>query len=99
MQVFAVLQNVFAGAIVAVCVALLVHQFIGARRRQRLDARVLRSTLAVRAWVQRVARWPSARETARREAEAAIRRAREKAGEWDGNVYRPKSFRKPRKLH
>ena len=42
------------------------------------------------------------------EAERVIRRARETAlrepgdrpaGEWDGNVYRPKSFDKPKKPH
>ena len=43
------------------------------------------------------------------EAERVIRRARESAlhderdkrtdGEWDGNVYRPKSFEKPKKPH
>jgi hypothetical protein len=35
------------------------------------------------------------RREAARAAEEAIKRARERGGEWDGNVYKPKSFRKP----
>jgi hypothetical protein len=35
------------------------------------------------------------RREAARVAEEAIKRARERGGEWDGNVYKPKSFRKP----
>jgi hypothetical protein len=38
------------------------------------------------------------RRAAEREAQAAIERARQ-AGSWEGNVYRPKSFRGPRKPH
>jgi hypothetical protein len=30
-----------------------------------------------------------------RVADEAIKRARQRDGEWDGNVYKPKSFRKP----
>ena len=99
MQGFALLQNVIAGTIGIACLALLAHQFLPARHRHRLDQRLARMTRALSAWSRRMLRWPSAHQSARREAEAAIRRAREKAGEWDGNVYRPKSFRKPRKLH
>jgi hypothetical protein len=99
MQGFAFVQNLLAGAIGVACLALLAHQFLPARHRHRFDARFARTSRAVSAWCRRVVRWPSAQQAARREAEAAIRRAREKAGEWDGNVYRPKSFRKPRKLH
>ncbi len=55
---------------------------------------------------------PKARQDAARTAEEVIRRAREGRrppgkgngaakpdGEWDGNVYRPKSFKPPRKPH
>lgn len=57
-------------------------------------------------------RTPKARQDAARTAEEVIRRAREGQrppgkgngaakpdGEWDGNVYRPKSFKPPRKPH
>jgi hypothetical protein len=99
MQSLAFVQSLVAGAIGVACLALLAHQFLPARLRHRLDARIGRLARALSARTRRVVRWPSAHQAARREAEAAIRRAREKAGEWDGNVYRPKSFRKPRKLH
>ena len=99
MQSIAFVQNLLAGAIGVACLALLAHQFLPARLRYRFDARLARMGRALSEWGRRVVRWPSAQQTARREAEAAIRRAREKACEQDGNVYRPKSFRKPRKLH
>jgi hypothetical protein len=99
MQILAWVQNGFAALIGVACLALLLHQWLPAPRRHRLDARLARAGRAIGARLQRILRWPSAREAARREAEDAIRRARERAGEWDGNVYRPKSLRKPRKLH
>ena len=85
-------ERVLAAIALVVCVALLVRLAIGARRRARLDA-----------WVLRVARWARAgaisarhRREAARVADAAIKRARERGeGEWEGNVYKPKSFRKP----
>jgi hypothetical protein len=45
--------------------------------------------------------WRSAKRAAAKAAEDAIRRARQKdGGEWEGNVYKPKAFRKPpNKLH
>jgi hypothetical protein len=45
-------------------------------------------------------RWRASRKTAERVAEEAIRRAREN-GTWEGNVYKPKSFKRPPrdKLH
>lgn len=103
MQILALLQNLFAGAVVVVCLALLGHQFLGASRRHRLDTWLARTSRRIEHRLQTAWRWRSTRQFARRETEAAIRRAREQAsedaGEWDGNVYRPKSFRKPRKLH
>jgi hypothetical protein len=49
--------------------------------------------------VRRLWPWPSAARAARREADAVIRRARDKSYEQQGNVYRPKALRKPKKLH
>ena len=95
----ALLEKFFAGVVVFGCVVLLVRQFIGAPRRYRLDAMLRRSARAVRTFALRSSRWPGARRTARREAEEAIRRARGAEAEWEGNVARPKAFRKPRKLH
>lgn len=99
MQTVALFEKFFAGAVVLVCVLLLARQFMGASRRTRLDALLRRISHSVRAFAGRIYRLPSARRAARREAEEAIRRARGDGGEWDGNVYRPKSFRKSRKLH
>lgn len=93
------LEKLLAGAIVFACAALLLRQFIGAPRRYRLDSTVRRIVRYVRTTALRLYHWPSARRAARREAEAAIRRARGDAGSWEGNVYRPKSFGKSRKLH
>ena len=85
-------ERILAAIALAVCVALLVRLLIGARRRARLDAWVLR---AVR-WVRAGAMSARHRREAARVADAAIKRARERGeGEWDGNVYKPKSFRKP----
>lgn len=96
----AIVEKVLAAIVVIGCVALLVRQFIGAPRRYRLDSAARRSARFVRATGWAIYRWPAARRAARLEAEAAIRRARgDDDGSWEGNVYRPKAFRKPRKLH
>ncbi len=92
------LEKIFAATIVAACLVLLLRVFLGARRRARFDAAIARWSQRAGARVDAVVAWPSARRRARREAEAAIRRARE-SGQWDGNVYRPKSFKKDRKIH
>ncbi len=84
-------DNVFAAIALAACVLLLVRLLIGARQRARLDATLGRAWHAVRAGTLSLRH----RREAVREADAAIERARKRSGEWDGNVYRPKSFRKP----
>ncbi len=94
-------EQLLAGLTLAVCAVLLVRLCLGPARRQGFD-RILRGwgwTLrhgALQLW-----HWRAARRLARSEAEAAIRRARagnaETQGEWTGNVYTPKSFRKPRR--
>ena len=95
----ALFEKILAGVVVFVCIALLVRQFIGAPRRYRLDSGLRRLGRALRARALGLYHGPAIRRRARREAEEAIRRARGDDGEWEGNVYRPKSFRKPRKLH
>ena len=99
------IETIFAALMLTICVVLLVRMALPPARRARLDA-------AFGRWRRRLAhgadrlgaavRRPTAEARARRETAAAIRRARERAesGEWDGNVYRPKSFkRKKRDLH
>ena len=98
----ALVEKIFAAAVVLVCVALLLRQFLGAPRRYRLDSSLRRVGGTLKAFALGIYRGPAIRRQARREAEQAIRRARGDVaddGEWQGNVYRPKSFRKSRKLH
>jgi hypothetical protein len=84
-------ERVLAAIVLAACAALLVRLLIGARRRARLDAALRRAAHAVQGAVVSVRH----RREAMRVAEEAIKRARQRDGEWDGNVYKPKSFRKP----
>ena len=93
------LEKIFAATIVIGCLVLMLRLIVGPDRRARLDAMLARIARRTGATADAVFAWPGARRRARREAEAAIRRARE-AGEWQGNVYRPKSFKgKKRDLH
>ena len=99
-----VLERIFAAIIVAGCLVMLCRLGLGVRRRQRFDNTVARWSRRTGARIDSIFTWNSSRRRAHREAEAAIRRAREGtssgAGEWDGNVYRPKSFKKKgRKIH
>ncbi len=91
-------EKIFAATIVFGCLVLLLRVLLGVRRRARFDQAVARWSQRAGARVDAFFTWPTARRRARREAEAAIRRARE-GGEWDGNVYRPKSFKKDRRIH
>ena len=94
------LEKIFAATIVVACLVMLVRLGLGARRRQRFDATAVRWSERAGARVDALFSWNSVRRRARREAESAIRRAREgDGGEWDDNVYRPKSFKKDRKIH
>lgn len=76
------IQKVFGGIGLAICLALLLGMALGAPRRQRL-----------RTLLDRVLHWRQHRTRARREAASAIERAR-RAVERDGNVYRPGAFGK-----
>jgi hypothetical protein len=93
-----VLEKIFAATIVAGCLVLLLRLVLGSRRRARFDAGLARWSHRIGSSIDALFRWPTARRRARREAEAAIRRAREE-GAWDGNVYRPKSFKNKRNIH
>ncbi len=55
---------------------------------------------SLRRRVLKLVRWRSSRKAAAQATEEVIRRARTKAsGEWEGNVYKPDSFKRPRKPH
>ncbi|MBL8333963.1 MAG: hypothetical protein JNM08_12700 [Rubrivivax sp.] len=99
-------QHVLAALGVLVCVALLVHQWIGARQQARLHlwwrGRVARARLA---WTSLRHGWRQRHQTrqvkdqAEREAADLIERARRGAGR-DDNVIRPGRFGDRRKdLH
>jgi hypothetical protein len=92
-----VVEKILVGIVLAICGVLMLRMLLGERRRYRFDAALRRFAIASRIRALRVWHWRSAHRQARRDAEEAIRRARE--GEWDGNVYKPKSFKRPRKLH
>ena len=98
-------EKVFGAAVLAVCALLLMRLVLGERRRYRLDAALrslARQARVAARWVQSAWQWRGARRASKRAAIEAIRRARDGTGVTrEGNVYKPKSFRKsPRdKLH
>ena len=92
-------EKIFAAMVLGVCALLLVRLMLGERRRYRLDA-ALRSVASTAQRAARSAqsawRWGSARRASKKAAIEAIRRARNSASVTrEGNVYKPKSFRKP----
>jgi hypothetical protein len=89
-----VFEKVLAGIVVALCVGLFARLLVGERRRQRLDAWLQRSAAALARQARSLWHWRAARKEAQRVADEAIRRARGEV-EREGNVYKPKSFRKP----
>jgi uncharacterized membrane protein len=90
------IEKVLAAVVLVVCLVFMVRLLVGVRRRMKFDA------WARGLWnrVRDLYRWRASRKTAERVAEEAIRRAREN-GTWEGNVYKPKSFKRPPrdKLH
>jgi hypothetical protein len=91
-------EILLAGGVVAVCAVLLLRLLLGDVRRHRLDAAVSRRWRSARLGVREAWQWRSVRRNAAREAEDAIRRARQGAKR-DGNVIRPKQFESPKKPH
>jgi hypothetical protein len=91
-------EKLFFGVIFAVCVVMLVRLVLGRSRQQRFDDAMRRAWFASKRFFFRVVRWRSSRKEAARAAEEAIRRAQQGVHR-DGNVYRPRSFREPRKPH
>ena len=95
------IEKLLAAIALVVCVVLMIRLLVGARRRYAMDHFGRRTALRVKFWWLSVYHWRSSRKTAARVAEEAIRRARggNHNGSWDGNVYKPKSFKRPRKPH
>lgn len=92
-------QKVISAILVLVCALALLRLLIGERRRERLDAALRESWWSVRSFGRGLKHRKSSREEAERVVEEAIRRARASDVERDGNVYRPGSFKEPRKPH
>lgn len=103
-------HTVLAALGLATCIALAVHMALPYRAQARVDAAVARLGAWMQAQMDKATGWRRRQRQTRAaalEAERVIRRARESAqqgdprldGEWDGNVYRPKSFDKPKKPH
>ena len=82
-----------AGLGLLACLLQMLRLVLSPARRRRFDAAGRELAQALRHAPQRWQRRRALRDQASRVADEAIRRARE--GQWDGNVYRPKSFRKP----
>lgn len=86
------IEKVLAGAVLAVCVVMLLRLCLGVRARMRFDHAMRSAARLPMLAVHRV--------RAARGAAEAIRRAKSSDGDWEGNVYTPKSFNKrPRKPH
>lgn len=94
----------------AACAAVAIHMALPRRARLKVDGVLHRLGDALQAQVDRLVGWRRRQRQTRAaqlEADRVIRRAREASlrdsgrpeGEWDGNVYRPKSFDKPKKPH
>jgi hypothetical protein len=92
------IENIFAAVVFAVCVVLMVRLSLNSNRRSRFDDAMRRLSFTLRRRAFLLYHWRSARRNANRVAEEAIRRARD-GGTWEGNIYRPKSFKGPRKPH
>jgi len=93
-----VIELIFAGIALVVCVALLLRMALPERQRRRVDAQWNLQAHRVRLLAHRLWFWRSHRQRAAREAEEAIRRAQHKVRR-DGNVIRPDGFKGPRKPH
>jgi hypothetical protein len=93
-------EKIFPALVVVACAIGLVRLMLDERRRHRFDRTIARWTRTARLRMEGLFTWNADRRRARRAADEVIRRARE-GGEWDGNVYRPRSFkgRKDRNLH
>ena len=79
-------EKILAAITLGACIVLLLRLAIGPER------------------IAELFRWRAALRQAEREAKSVIERARRGGadrpeGDWDGNVYRPKNFGRPKKPH
>lgn len=82
------------------CLVLLLRLALPPRRQQAFDAAARHMGRSAQDLGQGLLRWrPGSRKTAARVAEEAIERARRMQTDREGNVYRPKQFKGPRKDH
>lgn len=106
------IEKLLGGVGLLVCLALLLRMALPPARQRAFDAFWRRRWQALRSLGQRLRHRRRRRDLAReqagpepsssdaaREAEAAIERARRAGVDRQGNVYRPKSFKGPRKPH
>ena len=95
------IEKVLPAIGLVVCGVLLVRMTLAPKRQQAFDTTMRNYWYRLKRFSQRVVNWrPSSRKQAARVAEEAIERARRQLDtEREGNVYRPKSFKGPRKPH
>lgn len=100
------IERMLAATVLALCLAGLLRLCLPPAWAARVDARLRHArTWLARPWRRWQARRPSGRadaapdaDAARREAQAAIQRART-AARREGNVIHPERFRRPRRPH
>lgn len=98
-------DKILPAIVATVCLVALVRLCLGAQRRRQFDQAMRRTWAALKALPQRARNRPMSKKEAAKLAQDAIDRARRNQrngvddGSWDGNVYRPKSFKGPRKPH
>ncbi|MEY4561800.1 MAG: hypothetical protein RLZZ618_1077 [Pseudomonadota bacterium] len=87
------IEKLLIGAVLALCIVMLVRLCLNPLRQSQMDA--------VGRWIIQVPQKLIQRSQASRQAAEAIRRAKGSGpeGDWKGNVYTPKSFKRPRKPH
>ena len=92
------MDKISSAVILAICLVMLLRLVIGEKLRRRFDARAMHTWTQVARWCRRASQWWSNRRYAAGAARDAIRRARSEVPR-EGSVYRPESFRGPRKPH
>lgn len=98
-------EKILPTVVATACLVALVRLCLGAKRRWQFDQAMRRVWGRIRAVPQRMKQRPMSKKEAQQLAQDAIERARRNKqrdavdGNWDGNVYRPKSFKGPRKPH
>jgi hypothetical protein len=90
-------ERMLASLALAACLVAMLRLVLKERQRQRLDALFRSAWQPVRRAALKLRRRPAPPPDPARLTEEVIRRARE--GHWEGNVYKPRAFRRPKKPH